>query len=189
MIKLPYPFSDRLRSFMVNNSGETEVIIMSVTHPLLRVNPNARGRASLTCPICQQLIRVNVSALSELHCPATVDCNCGHRFSILVDATKLLRKPTRLKGRYTKFQKLGSGEAGFIDIEELSIAGITFQTRTPHSIRIGDILSIRFAVDEAARAEISKSMIVRQVQDDTIGGEFCDKEMNDPALASYLKST
>lgn len=161
---------------------------MSVTHPLLRVNPNARGRARLTCPICQQLIRVNVSALSELHCPVTVDCNCGHRFSVLVDATKLLRKPTRLMGRYAKFQKLGSAEAGFIDVEELSIAGITFRTRTPHNIRIGDILSIRFAVDEAAKAEISKSMIVRQVQDDTVGGEFCDKDIKDPTLASYLKS-
>lgn len=162
---------------------------MSVTHPLLRVNPTVNGKATLTCPLCQQLIRVNVSALSELHCPATVDCNCGHRFSILVDATKLLRKSTRLMGRYTKFQKLGSGEAGFIDIEELSIAGITFRTRTPHSIRISDILSIRFAVDEAAKAEISKSMIVRQVQDDTIGGEFCDKDIGDATLASYLKST
>lgn len=161
---------------------------MSVAHPLMRVNPNANGRAALTCPICEQLIRVDMSALSELHCPVTVDCNCGHRFPILVDATKLLRKPTRLMGRYAKFQKLGSAEAGFIDVEELSIAGITFQTRTPHTIRIGDILSIRFAVDETAKAEVSKSIIVRQVEDNIIAGEFCDKDLNDPALASYLKS-
>lgn len=161
---------------------------MSVAHPLLRVNPNASGRATLTCPICEQLIRVDMSALSELHCPVTVDCNCGHRFPILVDATKLLRKPMRLMGRYAKSRKLGSAEAGFIDIEELSIAGITFQTRTPHTICVGDILSIRFAVDETAKAEISKSMIVRQVEGDRVAGEFCDKDLDDSTLASYLKS-
>ncbi len=161
---------------------------MSVTHPLLRVNPNANGKATLTCPVCQQRIRVNVSALSELHCPATVDCNCGHRFAILVDATKLLRQPMHIMGQYAKFQKLASVESGFIDVKELSIAGITFQTRTPHTIRVGDVLSIRFAGDEAAKAEISKSMIVRQIQDKIIGGEFCDKTSDDSALASYLKS-
>jgi hypothetical protein len=164
------------------------VIVMSVAHPLLRVNPDARGKAALTCPICEQLIRVDMSALSELHCPVTVDCNCGHRFSVIVDATKLLRKPTRLMGQYAKFQKLGSAESGFIDVEELSIAGITFQTRTPHTIRIGDLLSIRFAVDKLAKAEISKSMIVRQIQDKRVAGEFCDKDLDDAALAAYLKS-
>ena len=161
---------------------------MSVAYPLLRVNPNARGKATITCSICEQRIRVDVSALSELHCPVTVDCNCGNRFSVLVDATKLLRKPTRLMGQYAKFQKLGSAESGFINVEELSIAGITFQTRTPHTIRIGDLLSIRFAVDVSAKAEISKSMIVRQVDDKMIAGEFCDKDLDDTALAASLKS-
>ncbi len=161
--------------------------IMSATNSPRRVTPSAKGYASLTCPQCDQHIRVNVSALYDAHCPVTVDCNCGHQFPILVDTTKLLRKPTRLMGTYAKFQKLGSDESGFIDIEELSIGGITFRTRTPHMIRSGDLLRIRFAVDNATHAEISKSIVVRHVEDYLIGGEFCEKTAHDPALALYLK--
>jgi hypothetical protein len=92
-------------------------------------------------------------------------------------------------GLYTKFQKLGSDETGFIDVEELSIAGITFRTRTPHMIRVGDLLRIRFAVDHAVKAEISKSILVKQVLEQSVSGEFCEKSLHDPALALYLKSS
>lgn len=154
-----------------------------------RVHPGANGDAKLTCPECQQHIRINVASLPDTHCPVTVDCECGHRFSIVVDTTKLLRKPTRLMGLYAKFQKFGSDESGFIDVEELSIAGITFRTRTPHTIRVGDLLRIRFAVDNAVKAEISKSIMVKQVRDQSVSGEFCEKTSHDPALALYLKSS
>ena len=162
---------------------------MSVNQMANRIRPGTDGEAKLTCPVCQQRIRVNVSSLPDIHCPVTVDCECGHRFSIVIDTTRLLRKPTRLMGLYTKFQKLGSDETGFIDVEELSIAGVTFRTRTPHMIRVGDILRIRFAVDHAVKAEISKSILVQQVLEQSVSGEFCEKTSNDPALALYLKSS
>ncbi len=164
-------------------------VIMSTTSPPQRVTPSAQGRAALTCPQCKQRIRVNVSAIFDTHCPVTVDCDCGHRFAIIIDTSKLLRKPTRLIGSYAKFHKLGSDESGFIDIEELSIAGITFRTRTPHAIRIGDLLRIRFAIDNATSAEISKSIMVKQMHDYLISGEFCEKTPDDTALSSYLKSS
>ena len=154
-----------------------------------RIRPSANGNAKLTCPECQQHIRINVASLPDTHCPVTVDCECGNRFSIVIDTTKLLRKPTRLMGLYAKFQNFGSGESGFIDVDELSIAGVTFRARTSHTIRVGDLLRIRFAVEHAVKAEISKSILVRQVHDQSISGEFCEKDNHDPALALYLKSS
>ena len=162
---------------------------MSTTSPPQRVTPSAQGRAALTCPQCKQRIRVNVSAIFNTHCPVTIDCDCGHRFTIIIDTSKLLRKPTRLIGSYAKFQKLGSKESGFIDVEELSIAGITFRTRTPHAICISDLLRIRFAIDNATNAEISKTIMVKAVHDHLISGEFCEKASHDTALSSYLKSS
>lgn len=154
-----------------------------------RVTPTPRGRADLTCPECKYRMRVNVSAQFDTHCPLTVDSDCGHQYAIVIDTTRLLRTPTQLIGSYAKFHKLGSHESGFVDIKELSVAGITFRARTYHAISIGDILRVRFSLDKTTSAEISKSIMVRQIQGDLISGDFCDKDPHDKALASYLKTT
>ena len=125
---------------------------MFINSPPQRVTPNPRGRADLTCPECQHRMRVNVSAVFDTHCSLTVDSGCGHRFAIVIDTTRLLRTPTQLIGSYAKFQKLGSDESGFIDIEELSVAGITFRARSYHAISIGDLLRVRFSLDKTTRA-------------------------------------
>jgi hypothetical protein len=75
-------------------------------------------------------------------------------------------------------------------VENLSMSGIGFRTRVQHPVRVGDILHVRFVLDNRVRTEIAKDIVVkiviRQVADAFLGAEFCDMTADYKDLAWYL---
>jgi hypothetical protein len=76
-------------------------------------------------------------------------------------------------------------------VENLSISGIGFRPRVQHAIKVGDVLTVRFVLDNRLQTEIIKDIavriVIRQVADSFIGAEFCDSTAFYKDLAWYLR--
>jgi hypothetical protein len=79
-----------------------------------------------------------------------------------------------------------SDKAGSMIVEDLSFSGLGFRTRLKHNLQIGDIIDLRFVLDNTLRSEIVKKAIVRRIHDQFVGVEFCDLTAYDKQLGYYL---
>jgi hypothetical protein len=78
-------------------------------------------------------------------------------------------------------------------VENLSMSGIGFRTSMQQSIKAGDMLTVKFVLDNKSRTEIAKDIVVKivigQMTGLVIGGEFCDINAFYKELAGYLRPT
>lgn len=149
-----------------------------------RVYAASDNHGTIVCPRCQHSKRVNVSRYLDTHSPAKVKCACGHVFAIIVDTRKFYRKRTHLKGHFAD-QILDKWEE--MVIKNLSLSGIGFTTQRKNSVELGEIIRIRFRLDNASQAEIRKVAIVRQIRGSFVGAEFQDITEYEKELGRYLQ--
>jgi hypothetical protein len=120
--------------------------------------------------------------------PLAVQCHCGWLFHAILETRKYYRKYVRLTGLY---MREGSQNYGPMAVENVSMSGIGCRTRVQQPLHVGDILSVRFVLDNRARTEIAKDVVVkivvRQVADAFFGAEFCDMTTYYKELAWYLR--
>jgi len=55
-----------------------------------------------------------------------------------------------------------------------------------HHLQVGDVIDLRFVLDNNVRSEVCKRALVRRVQDRFVGAEFCDLKAFDKELGYYL---
>jgi PilZ domain-containing protein len=148
---------------------------------------NVEDQASITCPRCNAIKVANVKKYKGSRKPLTVQCRCGWIFHAILETRKYYRKAVKLRGSYAW---AGSYSYGPMVIENLSMSGIGCRTRVHHPIHVGDVLQVRFMLDNQARSEIAKDIVVRivikQVTDAFFGAEFCDITAHYKELAWYL---
>jgi hypothetical protein len=102
---------------------------------------------------------------------------------VVFEWRKHYRKPVSLLG---DFWKDGSdGEVGGMEVKDLSIGGIGLHALHPHHLKTGDIIRVRFELDDSQRSCVTRNAIVRNVEALFIGAEFCDNK-SDKALAFYV---
>lgn len=156
---------------------------------ILHVSPTDTGRAVIICPQCKKRNRINVSALPKSSKPLKTRCGCGCIFRLIIDPQDNPKKAARLTGVYMKFEKLGSKEYGFFVIEELSLAGLNFHTHTYHTIEIGEILQVRFVLDNIKASEVTKAVRVKHVDGHSIQVEFSNTKDLNTTLINYLRAS
>jgi uncharacterized Fe-S cluster-containing radical SAM superfamily enzyme len=121
---------------------------------------NVEDQASITCPRCNAVKVANVKKYKGSRKPLTVKCHCGWLFHAILETRKYYRKAVKLTGA---FARAGSQNYGPMLVENLSMSGIGCRTRMQHPIRVGDILHVRFVLDNRARTEIARDIVVRIV--------------------------
>jgi hypothetical protein len=129
------------------------------------VNDNEKG--TLICEKCGKTRVANLSDFKNIGKPLKAKCTCGHFFFVSIEIRKFYRKSTHLSGEYIRISNNATKglEKGAIIVEDLSRTGLGFRTKTPHNIRVADILRVRFTLDSA---------IVKRVTDYFVGAEFVD---------------
>jgi hypothetical protein len=155
---------------------------------LVRLYANVENQASITCPHCHYVKVANVAQYKEVRKPLKVRCLCGWVFHAVLETRQYYRKPVNLGGYYAK---LGNKNFGPMTVENLSISGIGFRLRVHHAIKVGDILTVRFTLDDRLQTEIINNIavkiVIKQVTDSFIGAEFCDITAFYKELAWYLR--
>jgi hypothetical protein len=151
-----------------------------------KVYVNDKHEATIVCEKCGKWRNKNVSPFINANRPLKIKCNCEHVFNVFLEVRNFYRKDTHLNGVYTKVG--GRKYEEILIIEDISQGGIRFQTKYKHDIKIGDVLRIKFALDNKQHSEICKHVLVRYIHDRCIGTQFCvsDTYAYKKEIGSYL---
>lgn len=141
-----------------------------------KIYANEHEKGTLVCEQCGKTRIINVSDFKNIGKPLKVKCNCGHAFFISIEVRKFYRKKTSLTGEYFKISNdVSKGlEKGTMIVEDVSRTGIGFRTKLRHNIGVHDVIRVKFSLDNDKQTEVTKSAVVKRVNEQFIGAEFID---------------
>ena len=143
------------------------------------------NQATIICPKCGFEKNVDVTDFKDTKKKLKAKCKCGETHRFTIEFRKKYRKDVRLPGEYIIQEK---GEKGEIIIRALSLTGIRFESMRPHQISAGDMLEMKFILDNPMKSEISKLAKVIWVKDRVVGANFSETELYAKVLGFYLKT-
>ena len=107
---------------------------------------------------------------------------------VSLEFRKRVRKKTYLRGTYTNHSKNNS--SGSLVIRDISVGGLQFTSLDAQDFRVGDEMTVEFALDDEHRTEINKEVTIRDVRKNSVGCEFerSDEFAFDGPLGFYVMS-
>ena len=113
--------------------------------------------------------------------------SCLNTDSLQLDPEQELRvgfrKKVSLQGEFKHSNKKMFGR---ITVHDLSMQGISFETRKPEGVKIGDFLDISFVLDDRKRSRIKRRVNVRIIEGKRITGDYHNPPPHDKHLGFYL---
>jgi hypothetical protein len=151
-----------------------------------KIHLDSEHCASITCPECKKSFKIDLSRLETSMKQIRVNCNCpcGNSFPVILDRRRHERKKTQLTGAYIHDKKK---TRGLIKIVDLSRSGIGFESFSDHRISTGDVLTVRFNLDDAFNTLINKEILTKRINKNFIGNEFLDNIWDHDVLSIYIK--
>jgi hypothetical protein len=151
--------------------------------PLLTFYPDKNNNAVISCPHCNFTKKVNAMQYRNSGKSLRVKCRCGDIFVCTIDFRKHYRKKVNLAGVYTV---LANQRTGDMLVEDISMGGLGFNNMTPHDLKNGDILEVKFRLDDRNLTELKRKVKVMLLKGHFIGTEFMEKNRFDKELGFYL---
>lgn len=135
------------------------------------VNVGHTNRVTIICPNCKSEKNIDVTNFKDTNKKLKAKCQCGEVFRFTLDFRKNYRKNVRFAGEY--FVK-GKDEKGEIIIENISADGIKFSSLKPHHISRGDIVELKFTLDDPTKTEIKELVKIIWIIDRNVGAQYID---------------
>ena len=159
-----------------------------MTAPVItqEANQQSPNEAEITCPECQTTRKINIARFRNSKKRLKAKCGCGCVFDMSnfsIDMRKFYRKKTNLRG---SFSDVNMNKTGFMRVRNVSYTGLSFELERKADIQVGDILGVRFVLDDGQKTEINRAVVVKNVRDKLIGAEFSDNQVFDIELSYYL---
>lgn len=160
-----------------------------------QVYPDKHCNVTLVCHECGYVHRIDASPYKESgkSTRLSITCkNCGLTLEASISFRKHYRKETNLPGtcttRFAHPNKTITGEFSGIVVKNVSLSGIGFIVKSPLRAREGDILNVKFKLDDPKQTVINKQVVVRRISDDLFAGEFTPPmDPTGSPLAFYLR--
>ena len=157
---------------------------MSDNTPLQKAYVNKEGVATLTCPYCDLVKTTTVEKFKGSRHVLRVKCACLKNFIVQLEFRKAYRKEIKLVGDYAILPDRFT--VGRITVVNISKTGIGFQVLGGVYMKEGDMLQVKFNLDDVHNSLMEKKVIVRLIRDKYIGCEFAEQNTQDKALGFYL---
>ncbi|SMC26602.1 PilZ domain-containing protein [Desulfacinum hydrothermale DSM 13146] len=141
------------------------------------------GTAIVICEACgrtRKLVNIQENMPGKT---VRVRCGCGAHFTILLERRRYYRKRVHLPGYYSKTS--APGEQPMV-VKDISLGGLRFETLEEHELKKGDVVLVRFRLDDTARTAINRPVVVRFVGHQVVGAEYFKDDPIDKALGIYL---
>lgn len=138
----------------------------------------------IVCPACDAAKTISATQFRHRSHLIKVKCKCGHRFPVHLEFRRHFRKPTELEGTYDlKPPAIGGG---IIKVTNLSLSGACFEVRGVHDLKIGQIGSLVFTLDNRKKTVLFKKVVIKTVNGTKIGCEFVNDRAYEKELGFYL---
>ncbi|MBI9074699.1 MAG: PilZ domain-containing protein [Desulfatibacillum sp.] len=147
---------------------------------------NSDETAVFVCPHCGASKTTSVSKFKNQRGAIKVRCACKEVYRTQLEFRKTWRKSTELNGLYTKASDETMG--GRMVVKNISQGGVGFVTKSKNRLEIGDLINLKFNLDDTEKSQIRKRAVVRVVEENYTGCQFTDiSGTYDKALGFYLK--
>jgi c-di-GMP-binding flagellar brake protein YcgR len=145
------------------------------------------GKATFVCPECGFARRIEVMHLLKEKKLIRVRCQCSKAFVVNFEMRKAYRKEVRLVGEYCLRSDEHKSPYVQMIVEDVSMTGIRFRTPMNHGLRKGDLVYMKFTLDNPRRSVIQSVAEVRWVNGKNVGVQFVDLASgSEKALGYYL---
>jgi len=147
---------------------------------------NSENIATFLCPQCQKTFKKDLTNLISNAKKITFKCKCpcGYSFPVLLERRMYPRKNTDLGGAFIHDKKKIRGA---INIKNVSLGGLGFELTSNYLLSTGDIVLVRFNLDDAFSTLISKEALIRKMIKKYVGAEFLEKTWKHDIFHLYLK--
>jgi transcription elongation factor Elf1 len=159
------------------------------------IHSGAKDRAFMHCPQCGTSKRISTSSYRVINQAAGIELTCptcGHKYKVLINYREFYRKKTNLRGIYTIAtaeigQRFDFDATSVVTVGNISRTGIGFKMKNTINVEIGDVLKVRFILDDKRKSIVEKKAIVKRIDKNFIGAEFARAiDYRDKELAFYL---
>ena len=146
------------------------------------------NHATFTCPKCEATKTVNVTRYAQMDQTVKVKskCACGHTWTSVLEKRKVYRKHVSLPGTFTHIVDNNPVYKGAMEVTDISAGGLKIKLAEPHNFRLDNKLRVEFQLDDARSTQISKNVLVKNIDGMYLGVAFTRAEADDPALGFYL---
>ena len=149
------------------------------------------GLVMITCPHCGSQESLPISQFDKLGTAIGVTCPCRNQFAAVLEKRRAVRKQVKLEGYFSVSGDLGPMTTegsiwGPMMVIDLSKFGLRFSSEKAHLIHPGDILMVRFNLDNTNQALIHKSVKVISVSGFEVGCQFEGADSHDITLGFYF---
>jgi hypothetical protein len=157
---------------------------MAASSATQQVGIEGANTTKITCPQCNNTRIVDISKYRNSKSSVKAKCICGAVFSVPIkDLRRFYRKRTRLPGSYLHTD---NDHVGVIMVKNVSFSGLGFETEKEHHIEVGDVLGVKFMLNDGKKTEIRRTVLVKNVHGNTVGAEFCNSQGFDLELCYFL---
>jgi hypothetical protein len=153
------------------------------TDSVLTFYPDNDNNAVIRCPACGHSKKIDASKYQNAGNALSVKCKCGDLFKCAIDFRKFYRKKVNLSGEYIVLKNQRKGD---MLVDDVSMGGLGFINMTPHNLEKGDILEVKFRLDDKKRTELIRKVRVMIIKGHFVGTEFFEKNRFDKELGFYL---
>jgi hypothetical protein len=149
------------------------------------------GLVLLNCPHCGIQDSVAIGQFDKLGNAIRVTCPCKKQFLAVLDKRNFFRKSVNFEGYFSLSDNLeptaaGSNTWGPMVVKDLSKTGLQFSSDKAKFIHPGDLLMVRFNLDNANQALIQKPARVISVTGHEVGCRFEGADSYDITLGFYF---
>lgn len=152
---------------------------------------SSTNQITFSCPQCKNTRTVDVTKHKTLDkaVKIKVHCPCGHDYPVLLERRKQYRKAVNLPGTYIRIYNQRRAGSGSMVVNDVSRKGLSIQVKDVTYMKIGDVLEVKFKLDDPKRSAILKEVIIRKIFENDLGTEFVSIDpgnASDKAIGFYL---
>jgi len=140
-------------------------------------------KVTFICPECGYNRTLTESEKDQYQTSFGLDCKCGVKYECRIDFRKHYRKSVNLPGTYFQTESWVRGD---IRVHNIALRGVGFYTISSHQLKLGDIIQVKFLLDDKRETEIDRQMVVRSIERNHIGAQFAEQLPYDKDLGFYL---
>ena len=136
-----------------------------------KITINVAGKESvdLMCLKCGNSRQVSIASLPPGDNMYRIKCKCGEAYSVAFDRRRFIRRKTDLRGVYFTESRM---KDELIEISNVSMTGLCFVKNDKCDLRMGQIITLNFVLDNVNKDTVECKAIIRQIQGERIGVEF-----------------
>jgi transcription elongation factor Elf1 len=154
---------------------------------LPRIFMTQKDTAAFTCPKCGKVRIMDVSQFKHVNksvIKVKCKCPCGHKYSVLLERRKEIRKEVAFIGSFSSLER-GRDGRGRVTVKDLSRSGLRFKMHLPYQFKIGENIMLEFTLNDRDQSLITRKVIIRSQHGDSVGASFASTEHYDK-LGPYL---